>query len=140
MLSLSYLGQNGATGKSVMGFALHNTSSHTCHTIGYPGVLFLDSAGNGLTTKPTHTTHDFAGSLAVHSLNVAPGQTVSFRLGVTHFGPNGSATGCTTAAGLQVIPPNDTSTLKVTIGNGGAYECQTVTVSPVQPGKTAYPF
>jgi hypothetical protein len=38
-----------------------------------------------------------------------------------------------------VIPPNDTSTLRVTIGNGGEYECQSASLSPVQPGTSAYP-
>ena len=35
--------------------------------------------------------------------------------------------------------PNDTATLKTAIGNGGAYECHTATVSPLQRGTTAYP-
>ncbi len=138
-LSLSFLGQQGATGKGELGFALKNVSSHSCNTIGYPGVLFLNKAGAGLTTIPTHTTHDFAGPVPVRALVVAAGSTVSFRLFVTHFGPSGTTTGCTTAYALQVIPPNDTATLKTTIPQGGAYFCQTVTVSPLQPGTSAYP-
>ena len=68
-------------------------------------------------------------------LTVAPGATVSFRLGVTHGAS--SAAGCTTAHALQVIPPNDTATLRVSIPNG-AYECQTATVSPLAPGTSAF--
>lgn len=106
---------------------------------GYPGIQFLDQAGGSLPTTTMRTTHDFFGTAELRSLTVAPGDTVSFRIGVTHFGPNGSNTGCTTAYGLQVIPPNDTSTLRVTIGNGGEYECQAASLSPVQPGTSAYP-
>lgn len=136
-LSLSYLGGQGATGHGELGFALRNTSARTCSTYGYPGIQFLDQAGHPLTTIPTHTTQDFFGTLPKAPLTVAPGGTVSFRLGVTHGAA--SPAGCTTAFGLQVIPPNDTATLKVTIGNGGSYECQTATVSPLQRGTSAYP-
>jgi hypothetical protein len=61
---------------------------------------------------------------------------VSFRLGVTHGAA--STAGCSTAYALQVIPPNDTASLRIPIA-GGAYECQTATVSPMQPGASAYP-
>lgn len=135
--SLSFLGGQGATGHGELGFALRNTSTATCSTYGYPGVQFLDHGGHALPTLPTHTTHDFAGSLPEAALTVAPGATVSFRLGVTH-GMTSTA-GCTTAYGLQVIPPNDTATLRTAISNGGGYECQTATVSPLQRGNSAYP-
>ena len=138
-LHLSFLGGNAATGHGLLGFSLRNVSSSSCHTVGYPGILFLDQAGNSLPTSTIRTTHDFFGTAPLRSLTVGPGETVSFRIGVTHFGPNGSNTGCTTAHGLQVIPPNDTSTLRVAIGNGGEYECQTASLSPVQPGSSAYP-
>jgi hypothetical protein len=136
-LSLSFLGGQGATGHGELGFALRNTSGQTCTTVGYPGIQFLDQAGNALPTIPRHTTDDFFGSIPETDLTVAPGTTVSFRLGVTH-GMTSTA-GCTTAFGLQVIPPNDTATLRTTIANGGAYECQTATVSPLAGGTSAYP-
>jgi hypothetical protein len=135
-LSLSYLGGQGATGHGELGFALRNTSSQTCSTYGYPGIQFLDQTDHPLPTSPTHTTQDFFGSLPKQALTVAPGSTVSFRLGVTHGAT--STAGCTTAYALQVIPPNDTATLKTAIGSGGAYECETATVSPLQPGTSAF--
>ena len=135
-LSVSYLGQQGATGHGELGFALRNTSSHTCHTYGYPGVQFLDKGGGALPTQSTHTTHDFFGAAPEVALVITPGSSVSFRLGVTH-GVTGTAD-CTTAYGLQVIPPDDTETLVTTIP-GGAYECRTATVSPLRPGDSAYP-
>ena len=136
-LALSFLGGQGATGHGELGFELRNISSSTCHTYGYPGVLFLDRAGKALPTDSTRTTQDFFGSVPEKKLDVAPGQSVSFRLGVTHGAA--SPVGCTTAYGLQVIPPDDTATLHVAIVNGGAYECRTATVSPLQEGTSAFP-
>lgn len=135
-LALSFIGSQGAAGHGLLGFALKNTGTATCSTIGYPGILFLDKAGKPLPTTTSRTTQDYFGSAPKVLLNVAPGSTVSFRIGVTHV-PAGNAS-CTTAAALQVIPPNDTSTLTVSIPDG-AYYCQTATVSPVRPGTSAYP-
>jgi hypothetical protein len=136
MLALSYLGQQGALGHGEIGFALRNISAHGCRTSGFPGVLFLDQSGASLPTIPTRATHDFFGAAPVQLLEVAPGVSVSFRLGVTHGAS--SPAGCTTAYGLQVIPPNDTLSLRTTIPQG-AYECRTATVSPLRPGNSAYP-
>jgi Protein of unknown function (DUF4232) len=135
-LALSYLGGQGATGHGELGFALKNTGSSACRTGGYPGVQFLSQDGSALPTTPQHTTDDFFGHLTLAPLTLQPGQTASFRLGVSHGG--GSSAPCSTAAGLQVIAPNDTATLKVQIPNG-ASECGPTTVSPLQPGTSAYP-
>jgi hypothetical protein len=135
-LVLSFLGQQGATGHGELGFALRNTQSASCNTIGYPGIQFLSRSRAPLPTTPTHTKTDFFGHSPLEELIVAPGKTLSFRLGVTH-GISSSA-GCTMAYGLQVIPPNDTATLHVSIP-GGATECGTATVSPVRAGTSAYP-
>ncbi|HLY50290.1 MAG TPA: DUF4232 domain-containing protein [Solirubrobacteraceae bacterium] len=135
-LTASYLGGQAATGHGLLGFALQNVSGHTCTTFGYPGIQFLSQSAEPLPTVPNHTTTDFFGSLPERMLSVAPGATVSFRLGVTHGAA--STAGCTTAYLLQVIPPNDTATLRIALP-GGAYECQTATVSPMQPGTSAYP-
>jgi hypothetical protein len=136
MLALSEIGNQGATGHIEVGLALRNTSSASCHTFGYPGVLFLDKSGQGLPTKSTRTTHDFAGRIPERSLVVAPGDSVSFRL-LFEDSVGGSGAGCTTAYGVQVIPPDDTHTLTTQIP-GGVPECGTTTVSPLAPGVTAY--
>lgn len=135
-LALSFLGGQAATGHGLLGFALRNAGATPCHTYGYPGVQFLDRAGAALPTEATRTTEDFFGPAPKVMLTLAPGQTVSFRVGVTH-GINSSA-GCATAYGLQVIPPDDSAALRVAIPNG-AYECRAVTVSPLRPGTSAYP-
>jgi hypothetical protein len=135
MLALSALGGNGATGHIELGFALRNTSSTTCHTYGYPGILFLAADGRSLPTNTTPTTHDFFGSLPEMALTVAPGQSVSFRIGTSDV--TGSGPSCTTAHELQVIAPDDTATLRVTL-RGGTFECGNATVSPLQPGTSAF--
>jgi hypothetical protein len=135
-LQLSFLGSQGAAGHGLLGFALKNTGSSNCSTVGFPGIQFLDKSGKPLPTNATRTTRDYFGPAPKVALTVAPGSTVSFRVGVTHV-PTGNAT-CTTAYQLQVIPPNDTSTLDVSLADG-AYYCQTATVSPVRPGTSAYP-
>jgi Protein of unknown function (DUF4232) len=135
-LALSYLGQQGATGHGEIGIALHNITGSSCHTFGYPGVQFLDRAGQPLPTDSTRTTQDFFGDAPEEALVVGSGQSVSFRLGVTHGAV--SPQNCTTAYGLQVIAPDDTTTMRMPIP-GGAYECRTATVSPLRPGDSAYP-
>jgi hypothetical protein len=133
-LALSFLGGQGATGHGELGFALKNTGA-ACSTGGYPGIQFLSKDGAALPTTPQHTTSDFFGDLPLKPLSLAPGQTASFRLGVSHGG--GSDAGCSTAYGLQVIAPNDTAPLHVQIPDG-ASECGSATVSPLQPGTSAY--
>ncbi|MGH2915515.1 MAG: DUF4232 domain-containing protein [Solirubrobacteraceae bacterium] len=134
-LALSFIGGQAATGHGELGFALKDVGP-ACATGGYPGIQFLDRSGGALPTTPTHTTDDFFGHVALRALSLTPGHGVSFRLGVTHGETSDS--GCTTAYGLQVIAPNDTATLRVSIPNG-AYECGgAATVSPLAPGDSAY--
>ena len=135
-LALSFLSQQGGMGHGEIGFQLRNTGAKSCRTYGWPGILFLDRGGAALPTVPHHTTDDFFGSTPAAPLVIAPGSSASFRLDVGH----GVATsnGCATAYGLQVIPPNDTATLRTTIPNG-SYECRDANVSPLRPGDSAYP-
>jgi hypothetical protein len=133
---VSFLGQQGGMGHGEIGFKLRNTSSTRCRTYGYPGILFLDQHGHPLPTIPHHTTNDFFGSTPAMPLTIAPRQSASFRLDVGHG--VATANGCATAYGLQVIPPNDTATLRATIPNG-SYECKDANVSPLQAGTSAFP-
>jgi hypothetical protein len=104
--------------------------------VGYPGIQFVSKDGAPLQTHPQHTTTDFFGKTKYGQVTVAPGQSASFRLGVTHG--LASPKGCVTAASVAVIVPNDTARLRIRIP-GGVYECRgIVTVSPMQPGDSAY--
>jgi Protein of unknown function (DUF4232) len=133
---ITYLGGQGATGHGLLGFAMQNTGSAACTTLGYPGIQFASKSGAALPTHDVRTTTDFFGTTKVARLTVAPGQSTSFRLGVSHG--SASPKGCVTAGYVQVIAPNDTSPVRIAIP-GGVYECRgTVTVSPMQPGDSAY--
>jgi hypothetical protein len=135
-VKITYLGGQGATGHGLLGFAMQNTASASCTTLGYPGIQFLSKRGAALPTRDVRTTTDFFGTTKLARLTVAPGQSASFRLGVSHG--SASPNGCVTAGYVQVIPPNDTSTVQIAIP-GGVYECGgVVTVSPMQPGTSAY--
>lgn len=123
-------------GHGEIGFQLRNTSATGCRTYGYPGILFLDRSGGALPTVPHHTTGDFFGSTPAVPLLIAAGQSASFRLDVGHG--VASSNGCATAYGLQVIPPDDTATLRTKIPEG-SYECRDANVSPLRPGTSAYP-
>lgn len=136
MLALSFLGQQGGMGHGEVGFQLRNTSSASCRTYGWPGIQFLAQNGSALPTIPDHVTNDFFGSNPAVPLVIAPGASASFRLDVGHG--VATANGCSTAYSLQVIPPNDTATLRTSIPNG-AYECRDANVSPLRAGDSAYP-
>ncbi|MGB9184874.1 MAG: DUF4232 domain-containing protein [Solirubrobacteraceae bacterium] len=134
-LKPSFLGMQGATGHGELGFAVRNSSGTSCDTFGYPGVQFLSQSGALLPTVTHRATSDLFGHSPLATVHLAPGDTASFRLAVTHG--IGSSAGCTSAYGLQVYSPKDTATLRVMIP-GGATECGTATVSPLQPGTSAY--
>jgi hypothetical protein len=133
-LTPSFLGSNGAAGTIVLGFALKNTSSSTCHTYGWPGVEFLSSSGAALPTGTTRTTGDVVGSTPAGVLALAPGQEASFRMVTSDMGPNGSA--CPTAAALQIYAPDDTVKMKVALS--GVAACGKGTVSPMLAGDSAF--
>jgi hypothetical protein len=133
-LTPAYLGSNGAAGTIVLGFALKNTGSTTCHTYGWPGVAFLSSGGAQLPTNATRTSGDVVGSTPAAVLALAPGQEASFRMVASDMATGGGS--CPTASALQIIAPNDTATMRVTVP--GISACGKATVSPMMPGATAF--
>jgi hypothetical protein len=133
-LTPSYLGSNGAAGTILLGFALKNTGSRTCHTYGWPGVEFQSSSGTGLPTGTTRTTGDVAGSTPANVLTLAPGHEASFRMVISDMGPNGGS--CPTASALQIYAPDDTVKMKVSLS--GVAACGKGTVSPMLPGDSAF--
>jgi hypothetical protein len=133
-LTPSFLGSNGAAGTIVLGFALKNTGSTTCHTYGWPGVQFLSSAGAALPTGATRTTGDVVGSTPANVLTLAPGEAASFRMVSSDMGPGGSA--CPNASALQIFAPDDTVRMRVSLN--GVAACGKTTVSPMLPGDSAF--
>jgi hypothetical protein len=135
-LTAAFLGQNGATGNVVLEFSVRNRGTGRCHTYGYPGVQFLARDGHKLPTTPTRTTQDLLGTTTATAITLAPGAQASFRMVASSTAPGGGS--CPTAYALQIIAPDDTVPIKVSIPNG-AYTCGKTTVSPLQPGTGAAP-
>jgi hypothetical protein len=133
-LTPAFLGSNGAAGTIVLGFALKNTSSTTCHTYGWPGVEFLSSSGKALPTHATRTTGDVVGSTPAGELTLSPGESASFRMVTSDMGPGGGS--CPTASALQIYAPDDTATMKVALN--GVAACGKATLSPLLPGVSAF--
>jgi hypothetical protein len=134
-LKPTFLGQNGAAGHIALGFALRNAGPTDCHTYGFPGVQLVDQAGTAAGDPAQRTTHDLIGPAPAHGLSLAPGQEASFRIIVSDVGA-GSAP-CPSAAAAQVIAPDDTARMVVTIP--ALQSCGAPTVTPLQPGTTGYP-
>ncbi len=136
-LKPSFLGTNGAAGTIAVGFALTNVSSSTCTTYGWPGVLLLSSTDQALPTDAVRSSSDLLGATPAANISLAPGQKASFRIIASDFA-SGSTASCPSATALQIIAPNDTATLKVTI-SGGIPACGRATLSPMMVGTTAWP-
>lgn len=130
-LSAVFLGQNGATGRVVLSFALRNRGTTTCHTYGWPGVEFLGAGGRWLPTQSRRVTRDAVGPTPASVIALAPGEWASFRVIATDQSSSGGTTGCDTADALRVVAPDDTDPMSVKIP-GGAYECSVATVSALQ--------
>ena len=128
-LTAVFLGQNGATGRVVLSFALRNRGTTTCHTYGWPGVEFLGAGGRWLPTQSTRVSKDAVGPTPASVIALAPGQWASFRVIATDQSSRGA--GCDTAHALRIIAPDDTDPMSVGIP-GGAYECSLATVSALQ--------
>jgi hypothetical protein len=136
-LKPSFLGTNGAAGTIAVGFALTNVSSSTCTTYGWPGVLLLSSTDQALPTNAVRSSSDLLGATPASNISLAPGQKASFRIIASDFA-SGSTASCPSATALQIIAPNDTATLKVTI-SGGIPACGRATLSPMMVGTSAWP-
>ncbi|HET9721355.1 MAG TPA: DUF4232 domain-containing protein [Solirubrobacteraceae bacterium] len=133
-LTPDFIGSDAATGHVVLAFGLHNTSSAACHTYGYPGVQFRAS-GNPIATDAQRVTQDFAGSVPLVQITLQPGQWASFRM-ITN---DVSSNACQSADSVQIIAPDDTATMSVSLPNAVSVCGGKATVSPLQPGLRANP-
>jgi hypothetical protein len=134
-LTAAFLNSNGATGHVVSSFVLHNSSTQTCHTYGYPGIEFLTKSGAPITTDAIRTTTDFAGHIPETQITLRPGQEATFRVVTSDVASSQSA--CATAYGLQIIAPDDTATIKAPMPNGISVCNGKATVSPLAAGTGA---
>lgn len=115
-LRISAVGHGGAAGTQEMTFSLMNTSSTSCNTYGYPGMLLVSTAG-----APLPTTVDRGGGLSFE--NISPGK-VTLAAGATAYfnvGFNDVRTGTTTCSQthrVDVTPPTNTTHATVTTSLG----------------------
>jgi hypothetical protein len=127
--TLSLLGTEGAAGTNEVTFGLRNTSSATCVLFGYPGIELLGAGGAGIATNDVRGGVESFTDFPAADVSVATGATAYFNIGYSDV-VSGGESSCPTTTGIQVIPPNTTTELKVagqfTVCNGG-----TVDVSPV---------
>jgi hypothetical protein len=137
-LTPRFVGSNGATGNVVLNFTLTNSGSSACHTYGWPGVAFTGAGGALLPTHVERTSEDLLGSTPAQGLTIQPGQEVSFRMVAPDQNSAGGTSGCVAANGVQIIAPNDTATMHVTIGSA-LTECGRASVSPLLSGGSAAP-
>lgn len=136
-LTVAAVPPNGATGTVVLGFTLTNTGAQACETYGWPGVTFVDSAGNVVTTLTTRTTSDILGSTPPTRFSIASGGEASFRVTVRDSNADGGEGGCGSYSHLQVIAPNDTSAMAVKLPDGAVDVCGAAQISPLEPGSSA---
>ena len=127
--AVSLLGSQGAAGTFELTLGLRNTADATCPIGGYPGVELLGAGGTPLTTNAVRGDGESFTDFAPTTVSVPPSGTAYFNLGYSDV-PTGTESSCPTATGLQIIPPNTTTTLRVSgsfqVCNGG-----TVDVSPL---------
>ncbi len=124
------MGQGGAAGTQEVTFSLTNTSTTSCATYGYPGLLLLHTSGAALPT----TVHRGGGltfdDFAPTHVTLAAGQTGYFNVGFNDV-PTPTTT-CSSAHLIEVTPPTNTThtTVDVTLGID-ACDNGTLDVSPV---------
>ncbi|WP_187393337.1 DUF4232 domain-containing protein [Arthrobacter echini] len=119
----------GAAGSVYRTLRLTNVSEVDCTMAGYPGVSFVDAAGNQLGAPA-----DRAGS-AVVAVTLAPGTSVSTTLQQTNAQNYGADCGLTQASGVRVYPPGATDSLILPqdIAACSAGSIVLMTVGTVQP-------
>jgi hypothetical protein len=128
---------NGATGTVVLGFTLKNTSAQACGTYGWPGIAFVDAAGSAVATQSTRTTADILGSTPPIRFTLPPAGEASFRITVHDSNDQGGEAGCGSYRTVQIIAPDDTATMRVTLPDGPAEVCGAAAISPLEPGTSA---
>lgn len=105
-LGLRYVNGDGAAGTERITVGMANKSSTSCTLSGFPGLQLLDSAGRPAATHAVRNGGAFPGVGAPTQFLVTPGQEAVFGVAYSHIGQ--SASDCSAAAQLRVIPPDET--------------------------------
>ncbi|GKQ34095.1 DUF4232 domain-containing protein [Streptomyces sp. A012304] len=117
-------------GQENFAVVLTNGSRRTCTVYGYPGLAFVDSAGDAVTPNPERS-----GAQEARKVALAPGASAWSALTFA----NPALTGVTTVtpAAVLVTPPDETASIRVAwtggkVSNTG--KASVPRVSPVAPG------
>jgi hypothetical protein len=133
-LTLKLVSNQGAAGHLEDQFAFTNSSSSVCRQFGYPGAQMVSSAGGALKTIVIRGGNFFPDSSRKPTTVVLqPGQAARFSFGWSDNNESGgSPATCPRADRLQVTPPNDFSTLTVSVADITFAPCDgKITTSPV---------
>ncbi len=124
-LRIAVAGQGGAAGTQEITFSLTNTSSATCSTYGYPGMLLVSTTGAALPTTVVRGGGLTFENIAPATVTLAPGQTAYFNLGFSDVQTN--TTTCSSAHTAEVTPPTNTTHATVDVALG-IYACDNGTL------------
>jgi hypothetical protein len=133
-LALAAGTSGAATGHYSSTIVITNTGDSDCSLRGYPGVQWVDPAGQHLPTTPHHGgSFTFPDLPMVTVVLTAHGGAASFDIGGIDFVPPAGDTPCTRTGGVLVIPPGLRQQVLVP---GVGSDCQGggVDVSVVVPG------
>jgi hypothetical protein len=99
---------NGAAGTTFYPLKFVNTSRTSCTLRGYPGVSAVTSSGKQIGSSASRSASKY------QTVTVAPGKQQSASVGIVDTG-NFSASSCApvTAAGLKIIPPNQSNSVTI---------------------------
>jgi hypothetical protein len=125
------IGPNGpGAGQENFAVVLTNRSDRTCTVYGFPGIAFVDGAGEAVTPDPERTTGQ-----EEPKVTLKPGASAWSALTFT----NPEVTGVTTVtpAAVLVTPPDETAPIKVAWSGGkvsNTGKASVPQVSPFRPG------
>lgn len=120
---------NGTAGTTFYPLKFVNTSKTSCTLRGYPGVSAVTSSGQQIGNPASRINATF------RTVTLAPGKQQSASIGIVDTG-NFSPASCkpVTAAGLKIIPPNQSQsvTLKKTFSTCSSTATTSLRVRPVK--------
>jgi hypothetical protein len=121
---------SGAAGTIALLFKIHNRSSRACTLYGYPGAQLQNARHQNMPTYVHRGPPYFLG-LKPRLVHLAAGGNAFFVFKWSHI-PSGNAP-CPTSPYIRITPPNDYSSLLVTLGaRNGIDACGgNLTVTPV---------
>ncbi len=107
-------GTQGGAGVLEMTVALHNAGGTTCSFRGYAGLQLIGTGDVQLATSVHQGGPLSFESVAPSLVSLAAGQDAYFNVGFSDV-PTGAGASCSTATGMQVVPPGDSGHVTVSV-------------------------